>query len=363
MMRDTPLADADADPRWAAVLARDRGADGRFVYAVRTTGVWCHPSSPSRRPRRDNVEFFDTPAAAEAAGYRPSRRRGPEAAHAARIAAACRRLDACVRAGEAVPRLADLAREADLSSAHFHRLFKAATGLTPSGWARAQRAGRVREVLPRSGRVADAVYDAGFGASSRFYAQAGQVLGMAPADFRAGGRGQTIRFAVGQCALGAILVAESARGLCAIALGDDPEALLRQLQDRFAQARLIGGDAAFERRVARVIGFVEQPSLGLELPLDLRGTAFQQRVWQALRQVPAGSTVSYADIARRIGQPRAVRAVAQACAANQLAVAIPCHRVVRSDGALSGYRWGIDRKAALLLRERTAAREPATVRC
>jgi AraC family transcriptional regulator of adaptative response/methylated-DNA-[protein]-cysteine methyltransferase len=201
--------------------------------------------------------------------------------------------------------------------------------------------------------VTDAVYDAGFGAASRFYAQADAALGMAPGAFRAGGRGQRIRFAVAQCALGAILVAESARGLCAIALGDEPEPLVRQLQDQFPQAQLVGGDAAFERHVAQVIGFVEQPRIGLELPLDVRGTAFQQRVWQALRQVPAGSTVSYADIARRIGQPRATRAVARACAANTLAVAIPCHRVVRSDGALSGYRWGVERKAQLLGRERS----------
>ena len=337
-----------ADPRWTAVLARDARADGRFVYAVRTTGVWCHPSSPTRRPRPGNVEFFDTPAAAEAAGYRPSRRAAPAGEHAARIAAACHRIEACVQAGEPAPALDELAHASGLSPFHFHRLFKAATGLTPAAWARARRADALRQALPRSARVTDAVYDAGFGAPSRFYAQADAALGMAPGAFRAGGRGQSIRFAVGQCTLGAILVAESARGICAIALGDDAQALVRQLQDQFPNAQLTGGDAAFEQHVARVIGFVEQPGLGLDLPLDVRGTAFQQRVWQALRAVPAGQTVSYAEIAQRIGQPRAVRAVAQACAANALAVAIPCHRVVRSDGALSGYRWGVERKAALL---------------
>ncbi len=339
------------DPRWTAVLTRDSTADGRFVYAVRTTGVWCHPSSPTRRPRPGNVEFFDTPAAAEAAGYRPSRRAAPADAHAAHIAAACRRIDASVGAGEAAPALDELARASGLSPFHFHRLFKAATGQTPAAWARARRAAALRQTLPESASVTDALYNAGFAAPSRFYAQAPGALGMAPADYRAGGRGQRIRFAVGQCTLGAILVAESARGLCAIALGDDAKALVRQLQDQFPQAELMGGDATFEQHVAQVIGFVEQPGLGLDLPLDVRGTAFQQRVWQALRAVPAGQTVSYAEIAQRIGQPRATRAVAQACAANALAVAIPCHRVVRSDGALSGYRRGVERKAALLTRE------------
>ena len=275
----------------------------------------------------------------------------PRDGHGPHIAAACRRIEACVKAGAPAPTLHDLAQPSGLSPFHFHRLFKAATGQTPAAWARARRAAALRQVLPRSPRVTDAVYDAGFGAPSRFYAQAGAALGMQPADYRAGGRGQTTRFAVGQCSLGAILVAESARGLCAIALGDDPQALVRQLQDQFCNAQLVGGDSAFEQHVAQVIGFVEQPAIGLELPLDVRGSAFQQRVWQALRAVPAGQTASYAEIARRIGQPSATRAVAQACAANPLAVAIPCHRVVRSDGALSGYRWGVERKAALLARE------------
>ncbi|MBK6614240.1 bifunctional DNA-binding transcriptional regulator/O6-methylguanine-DNA methyltransferase Ada [Ottowia sp.] len=358
----TPARPTESDPRWAAVLACDAAADGRFVYAVRTTGVWCHPSSPTRRPRPENVEFFDSPAAAEAAGYRPSRRADAGQLgrqHTAQVAAACRRIEAAVDAAQAPPTLDALAAEEGLSRFHFHRLFKAATGLTPRAYAAERRARLLRRTLPGHARVTDALYDAGFGASSRFYAQADGLLGMAPADFRAGGRGQRIRFAIGQCALGAILVAESARGLCAIALGDDPDALARGLQDQFPRAELVGGDAAFERHVAQVIGFVEAPGLGLDLPLDVRGTAFQQRVWQALRAVPAGSTVSYADIARRIGQPRAVRAVAQACAANPLAVAIPCHRVVRSDGALSGYRWGVERKRALQARERQAAARPA----
>lgn len=268
---------------------------------------------------------------------------------AVRVAAACRRIE---QAGTP-PALNDLAQAAGLSPHHFHRIFKAVTGLTPKAYAQAHRGKALRAALAEPGaKVTTAAFDAGFNASSRFYDSADALLGMKPAQYRDGGVDARIEFAIGQCALGAILVARSGRGLCAISLGDDPEALLRELQDRFPRAELIGGDAAFERLVARVVGFVEAPRLGLDLPLDIRGTAFQQRVWDALRKVPAGETVSYAEIAARIGRPRAVRAVAQACAANTLAVAIPCHRVVRNDGALSGYRWGVERKRALLGRER-----------
>ncbi len=244
-----------------------------------------------------------------------------------------------------------LADAVQLSPFHFHRLFKATTGVTPRAYAAAHRVRRVRSELGRGATVTDAIYEAGFNSNGRFYATARDVLGMTPSAYRAGGRGESIRFAIGQCSLGAILVAATRRGVCAIALGDDPEALLRDLEQRFPQAQLTGGDAAFERSVARVIAFVERPDLGLDLPLDVRGTAFQERVWQALRKVPAGKTVSYADIARRIGARQAVRAVAQACAANAIAVAIPCHRVIRTDGKLSGYRWGVERKRALLERE------------
>jgi AraC family transcriptional regulator of adaptative response/methylated-DNA-[protein]-cysteine methyltransferase len=212
----------------------------------------------------------------------------------------------------------------------------------------------MRQELASSETVTAAIFEAGYNSNGRFYAEADHVLGMTPTHYRAGGPDTDIRFAIGACSLGAILVAQSARGVCAIALGDDPDALARELQDRFPNARLIGGDAAFERLVARVVGFVEAPALGLDLPLDVRGTAFQQRVWQALRALPAGTTASYAEVAARIGAPKAVRAVAQACGANPLAVAIPCHRVVRTDGALSGYRWGVARKRALLAREAAA---------
>ncbi|TLX21151.1 bifunctional DNA-binding transcriptional regulator/O6-methylguanine-DNA methyltransferase Ada [Thermomonas fusca] len=268
---------------------------------------------------------------------------------AALVAAACRRIEQA----DTPPALDVLAREAGLSPHHFHHLFKAVTGLTPRAYAQARRGRALRDALARPGaRVVDAAFDAGFNASSRFYDSADALLGMKPAQYRDGGADARIEFAIAQCALGAILVARSGRGLCAISLGDDPEALLRELQERFPRAELVGGDPGFERLVAQVIGFVEAPGLGLDLPLDIRGTAFQQRVWEALRKVPAGATVSYAEIAARIGRPTSVRAVAQACAANTLAVAIPCHRVVRSDGALSGYRWGIARKQQLLARER-----------
>lgn len=349
---DAPAKAAAGDPRWAALAARDPAADGAFVYSVATTGVYCRPSCPARRPNAANVRFHASPAEAAAAGFRPCLRCRPDAApqaerHAAMVAAACRRIEA----GGEPPALAALARAAALSPHRFHRIFKAVAGLTPAQYAAAHRAGLMREGLAESRTVTGAIYDAGFNSGGRFYAKSGEMLGMTPTAFRAGGAGAEIRFAIGQCALGAILVARTDKGVCAIMLGDDPDALLRALQDRFHNARLIGADRAFEALVAQVVGFVEAPRLGLDLPLDLRGTAFQQRVWRALRDIPAGATASYADIARAIGAPLAVRAVAGACAANPVALAIPCHRVVRSDGALSGYRWGVARKRALLERE------------
>ena len=269
--------------------------------------------------------------------------------HAALVAQACRRIEA----SEQPPSLDDLAMHAGLSPFHFHRIFKAATGLTPKAYAQAHRAQAVREGLAKpQARVTDALFDAGYNASSRFYENADAMLGMTPRQFRDGGVDARIEFAIGQSSLGAILVARSQRGVCAISLGDDPDALLRELQDRFPRAELIGGDAGFERLVAQVVGLIEQPGIGIDLPLDVRGTAFQQRVWDALRKIPAGETESYTQIAQRIGSPKSARAVAQACASNTLAVAIPCHRVVRSDGALSGYRWGVERKRELLARER-----------
>jgi AraC family transcriptional regulator of adaptative response/methylated-DNA-[protein]-cysteine methyltransferase len=340
------------DPRWAAVVARDPKADGQFVYAVKTTGIYCNPSSHARLPKPQNVEFFESAEQARAAGYRPSKRATKDqselaAQHAATVAAACRQIESA----QTLPALGELAEAAGLSSFHFHRVFKTVTGLTPKGYADAHRSRKVRERLADGGSVTDALYDAGFNSNSRFYEAADQLLGMKPGDYRAAGQNNDIRFAVGQCSLGAILVAQSERGVCAILLGDDPHQLVCDLQDKFRRANLIGSDHEFEQLIARVVGFIEAPAIGLDLPLDVRGTAFQERVWQALREIPVGSTASYADVAQRIGQPKAVRAVAQACGANSLAVAIPCHRVVRSDGNLSGYRWGVERKRQLLERE------------
>ncbi len=342
------------EERWSAVQRRESSADGAFFYSVRTTGVYCRPTCAARLPLRSNVRFHSTAAEAEAAGFRACKRcrpGGPELAarRVAAIAAACR----LVEKSEALPRVADLAAAAAMSRFHFQRVFKEVTGLTPQVYAREKRAERLRAQLHRGAPVTDAIYAAGFNSSSRFYAEAGKTLGMPARDYRAGGANAAIRFAVGECSLGAILVAASERGVCAILLGDDAAALTRELEDRFPRADLQPGDRDFDQWVARVVGLVEAPQLGCELPLDIRGSAFEQRVWRALRDIPPGSTASYAEIAATIGAPSSARAVARACAANALAVAIPCHRVVRSDGGIAGYRWGVERKRALLDAERT----------
>ena len=346
------------DGQWAAVMARD---DADFYYSVRTTGVYCRPSCAARRPRRENVAFHATPADAEQAGFRPCRRCRPDEApaaerRAATIAAACRAIENAASKGEPQPAVDDLAAAAGMTRAHFHRSFKAVTGLTPKAYAVEVRSRRVREALATggaTGTVTDAIYDAGFNSNGRFYATSSATLGMTPTTYRAGGAGLTIRFGVGECSLGSVLVAATDVGVCAILLGDDPNSLLHDLEDRFPGATLTGGDtaAAFEQWMSAVVALVDDPRTGLDLPLDVRGTVFQQRVWQALRAIPAGSTATYSEIAATIGAPTAVRAVAAACAANKLAVAIPCHRVVRTDGSLSGYRWGVDRKRLLLERE------------
>jgi len=343
------------DPRWARVLARDKSADGAFWTVAQTTGVYCRPSCPSRHARPQHVTLHESLESARATGARACRRcnpdgASPDVANAARVEQACR----LIETAERLPGLADLAAAVELSPGYFHRLFKAHTGLTPRAYATAHRARRVRAELARSPTVTEAFHDAGFNSNGRFYEAADSILGMTPSRYRRGGVEETLRFAVGQSSLGAILVASSDKGVVAILMDDEPDALVRDLQDRFPNARLVGGDADYERLVARVVGFVEQPSLGLDLPLDVRGTAFQQRVWDALRRIPAGTSASYAEIAAAIGAPRATRAVAGACAANALAVAIPCHRVVRTDGSLSGYRWGVARKEALLQREAAA---------
>jgi AraC family transcriptional regulator of adaptative response/methylated-DNA-[protein]-cysteine methyltransferase len=350
---EKPLPSSSRDEaRWQAFVARDASFEGRFYIAVKTTGVYCRPGCPARLPNRANVLFFDTRNEAEQAGFRPCKRCKPDQPslgelHAGKIAQACR----LIETADEAPKLDDLAAAVGLSPYHFHRIFKQALGVTPKAYATAHRANRVREGLGRSGTVTEAIYDAGFNSNGRFYANASEVLGMTPTDFRSGGAGQAIRYAIGTCSLGPVLVAASEKGVCAILFGDEPESLGKELQVMFPRARLIGGDKAFEELTAKVLAFVEDPAKGLDLPLDVRGTAFQHRVWEALRRIPVGSTASYAEIAEKIGAPQAVRAVARACATNRIAVAIPCHRVVRSDGGLSGYRGGVERKRALLAKE------------
>lgn len=339
----------EADPRWAQVLARDKSADGTFWYSVQTTGVYCRPSCPSRTANPKNVTLHDNLASAKATGFRPCKRCNPDGApqdvdRVTLVTKACR----LIEKSDEPPALEDLAKAVGLSPSYFHRLFKATTGLTPKDYAVANRAARVRAALAQGNSVTEAIYDAGFNSSGRFYEKSTKMLGMTPTHYKAGGTNEEIRFAIGESKLGAILVASSAKGVVAILMDDDPEKLVQDLQDRFPKAHLTGGDQEYEKRVAEIVGFVEAPSIGHDLPLDIRGTVFQQRVWQALQEIPVGKTATYAEIAAQIGMPTARRAVAAACAANKIAVAIPCHRVIRSDGSLSGYAWGIERKQRLL---------------
>ncbi len=341
-----------SDPRWNAVINKDPAADGQFLFGVSTTGVYCRPSCGARRPRPENVTFFATAVEAEAAGYRPCRRCQPDQPplaerHAALVTALCRHMEQA----EAPPSLESLAEHAGLSPWHVHRIFKSVTGLTPRQYALALRTTRLQAQLAGGKSVTDALHAAGFGSAAGFYAASSAALGMSPRRYRAGGTDADIHYAIGHSSLGSVLVAASAVGICAISLGDDPDAQASELRGRFPQARLSQDDAAFAGQLAQVIALVEDPGRAPALPLDIRGTAFQQRVWQALQAIPPGSTLSYTELARRVGVPAAVRAVASACAANVLAVAIPCHRAVRNDGGLAGYRWGIARKRTLLDRE------------
>lgn len=339
----------------AAVRRRDPAADGQFLYSVRTTGVFCYPSCAARPARAENIAFHPTPAAAEQAGFRPCKRCQPDlppraTRDAAMIAQACRTIEEA----EEPPRLAELAATAGVSPHHFHRIFKRIAGVTPKAYADANRQGRVQENLSTGGNVTEGLYAAGFNSSSRFYEASGDMLGMTPSAYRDGGQGEAIWHAVDRCSLGHVLVAATGRGVCAILLGDDPAALRADLAGRFPKAHLTDPEPDFDEWVAQVVRYVDDfaHAQGLGLPLDIRGTAFQRRVWEALRDIPAGQTASYRDVAQSIGSPKAARAVAKACGSNALAVAIPCHRVVRNDGALSGYRWGIERKRLLLERER-----------
>ncbi|TNV21500.1 bifunctional DNA-binding transcriptional regulator/O6-methylguanine-DNA methyltransferase Ada [Buttiauxella sp. B2] len=340
---------ATDESRWQAVETRDSRADGQFIFAVKTTGVCCRPSCSARHPLRKNVVFFKTVAAAIDAGFRPCKRcqpdkLAPEQQRIDRITQACRILET---SSEPVV-LAQLAAQVAMSPFHFHRLFKQVTGLTPHAWQKALRAKRLREQLTQGELVTRAIFDAGYQSGSNFYQQADEVLGMTAKQYRQGGERTMIQFVAGSCRLGEFVVAQSERGICAILLGNDAQELVHELEMLFPHSSLKAGDEAFARNVAQVVSFLEHPGQHFALPLDIQGTAFQQQVWQALRDIPAGQTASYRDIAQRIGKPQAVRAVAGACAANKLAVIIPCHRVVRNDGALSGYRWGVERKRQLL---------------
>jgi AraC family transcriptional regulator of adaptative response/methylated-DNA-[protein]-cysteine methyltransferase len=340
------------DARWEAVVARDAAFDGQFYFSVETTGVYCRPGCAARLPKRANVRFHETREEAEAAGYRPCKRCRPDQPslgeqHAEKVAQACR----LIETADEEPKLDALAEAVGLSAYHFHRIFKQALGVTPKAYAMAHRSKRARKSLVEKGTVTEAIYDAGFNSNGRFYANSWEMLGMTPSDFRSGASGQTIRYTIGKSSLGLTLIAASEKGICAIFFGDEPEGLREDLQATFPRAVIVGADKSFEKLTAKVLAFVDDPAKDLDLPLDVRGTAFQHRVWDALRRIPIGSTMSYAGLAKEIGAPKAVRAVARACATNPVAVAIPCHRVVGSNGSLTGYRGGVERKRALLAKE------------
>ena len=340
------------DERWQAVLDRDAAADGQFIFAVQTTGIFCRPSCRARHALRQNVRFFENADAAQRAGFRPCKRcrpdtLSPEQHKIDSVARACRLLEQ-----DTPVTLEALAQAVAVSPYHFHRMFKSVTGMTPKAWQQAWRARRLRESLAAGNAVTQAVLDAGFPSSSSYYRHADDILGMTAQTYRRGGQSSDIHYSTGECSLGRCLVALSERGVCAVLLGDNDAQLLTELQQTLPAARYLMADAAFSQQIATVIASINQPDSTLSLPLDIRGTAFQQQVWQALLAIPAGETRSYQQVADSIGKPKAVRAVASACAANRLAIVVPCHRVVRGDGALSGYRWGVTRKAALLQREK-----------
>jgi AraC family transcriptional regulator of adaptative response/methylated-DNA-[protein]-cysteine methyltransferase len=342
--------------RWQAVLQRDPQSDGAFVYGVLTTGIYCRPVCASRLPNRENVRFFDTWQDAEEAGLRPCKRCAPQAFQMPNeAAAAVEKACMMIEVAENEPTLEQLAEAVGLSPTYFQRLFKKTVGITPKQYAREKRLGRMRTHLQEDASVTEAIYHAGFGSSSRFYETATESLGMKPAEYRNGAAGLLIRFAIVQSYLGWVLVAVTDRGICRIDFDDSREILRNRLKNTFPKAKLVADNPDIDDIVVQTIAFLEAPEEGLNLPLDVQGTAFQHRVWTALQRIPSGKTASYGEIARRIGDPKAARAVAGACASNPVAVAIPCHRVVKSDGKLGGYRWGIERKRALLEREKGIA--------
>lgn len=349
-------AEDKTDRRWALVQARNLKADGKFVYAVKSTGIFCRPSCPSRRPQREQVEFFDSTDAAQRAGYRACRRCMPleRNSQLAKIEDTCRYIDENL---ETTLRLDKISRRAGLSPFHFQRLFKRTLGISPRQYQQARRAGKFKQALLSEARITDAIYDAGYSSSSRAYETSNQQLGMTPSEFRRNGQGVAIRYTTVATKLGKLLIATTERGVCAVRFGDNDKILDRDLRQEFSAAEIVRDDQALQGVAAQVKNLLGEPAAGGEIPLDIQGTAFQQRVWSALRTIPRGQTRSYTEIAAKIGSPKAVRAVASACASNPVALVVPCHRVVHKSGSVSGYRWGVDRKKALLEAERVSPSE------
>jgi AraC family transcriptional regulator of adaptative response/methylated-DNA-[protein]-cysteine methyltransferase len=343
----------NANQKWSLVLARDAGADGRFVYAVKSTGVFCRPSCPSRRPRRQNVEFFDSPMQAQQAGYRPCRRCQPLESNlqAQKIEAACRYID---RNLDVTLTLTAISRHVAVSPFHFQRVFKRLLGISPRQYQQAKRAGKFRQALLSQGRVTDAIYEAGYSSSSRAYESVPAQLGMTPSAFQRKGANVAIRYTVAATELGKLLIATTERGVCSVRFGASDAALLRELKQEFAAAEIHRDDDGLKPLATQVTQLLSGTSAPSNIPVDIQGTAFQQMVWQELRRIPAGETRTYADVARAIRRPKAARAVANACASNPVALVVPCHRVVQKNGSLEGYRWGARRKAALLGKEQSA---------
>lgn len=346
------------DARWQAVIGRDKNADGQFFYAISTTKIYCYPSCPSRLALRSHTLFFENTTTAELAGFRPCKRcksdqDTPENRDTLIITQACR----FIENADVIPSLDTMAQSQNLSRYHFHRLFKSITGVTPRAYAIAHRTAKIRAELTRNTTITNAIYQAGFNGNGRFYATSTKVLGMTATNYKNGGNSETIHYSIGKCSFGSIMIARSEKGICAILIQDDEEPLFDDLKNRFPKATRIEDRSDFKHWLEQVVHFVEAPKKGLELPLDIRGTLFQQRVWQLLQTIPLGTTASYTDIATLLGDPKAVRAVARACAANPIALLIPCHRVVRSDGGISGYRWGVENKRTLIVREAIAVLE------
>ena len=341
----TRLSTIDADAAWAAFSIRDRRSDGRFVGAVWTTGIYCKPSCPARHPKRENVEFFRDGAEARAAGYRACLRCKPDEVGRDRVAVA--EAVTAIEAADVPLSLDDLATRVGYAPHHFHRMFKRALGVTPAAYARGLQARRAAQALTEEANVTDAIYEAGYSAPSRFYEGGAKRLGMSPSVWARGGAGVTIRWAIADTSLGPMLVAATDKGLCRVSFDEDETALAT----RFPKAEVVPGGASLAELAARVVAAVESPERDDDLPLDVRGTAFQEAIWQALKDIPLGETRTYAELAAAVGHPKAVRAAGTACGANHVSVVIPCHRAQRTDGSLGGYAFGVERKVALRRKE------------